>query len=49
MKTLDRQKLDANNKTQSNPAARGWRGKFTSEFVERDLREAVDWVKHLSS
>jgi len=48
--TLDRQKLDVVNKTRSNPeSVRGWRRQFTPEFVERDLLEAVDWVKHLSS
>ena len=39
MNTLDRQKLDVVNKTRSNIF--GWRGQFTPEFVERDLREAV--------
>jgi hypothetical protein len=38
MKPLDRQKLDAVNKTRSNIF--GWRGQFTTEFVLRDLRKA---------
>ena len=31
MKTLDRQKLDVDNKTRS--ITFGWRGQFTSEFL----------------
>lgn len=49
MKTLDRQKLDVVNKTRNSPALRDWRGQFTPKFVERDLRDAVGWVKHLAS
>jgi hypothetical protein len=42
MKALDRQKLYVVNMTRSNIF--GWRGQFTPEFVERDLREAVTRV-----
>ena len=44
MKTLDRQKLNAINKTRSNIFC--WRGQFTPEFVVLDLREAVSRIKH---
>lgn len=37
MKTLDRQKLDVVNQTQSN--IYGWRGQFTLEFFAWNLRE----------
>lgn len=42
MKTLDSQKLEVVNRTRSNMF--GWRGLFTPEFGERDLREAVSRI-----
>jgi len=46
MKTLDRKKLDVVTKTRSNIF--GWCDQFTLEFVARDLREAVNCIKHLA-
>ena len=40
MKTLDRQKLDVVNKTQSNIF--GWRGQFTPEFVSDVFTPRLD-------